>query len=222
MYKITEDNEKMLRKGFTLAEVLITLAIIGIVAALTIPTLISKYQKSVTVNKLKQTYSLLLNSVKLSEIDNGPVQQWDMAPEDMELWLNKYITPYVKSTPKAASQIILANGVLLSFSKDEEQLLVNAFLDGKTSGAMSNKNRFRFYIGHSTQNNKNCQKKLYCENKSEVIPYDYTDVIIDRSEDLREYMLASDDYGCKTGSNMAMCTALIMHDGWKISDDYPW
>ena len=31
-------------KGFTLAEVLITLAIIGVVAALTIPTLITNYQ----------------------------------------------------------------------------------------------------------------------------------------------------------------------------------
>ncbi len=33
--------------AFTLAEVLITLAIIGIVAALTIPTLISNYQKKI-------------------------------------------------------------------------------------------------------------------------------------------------------------------------------
>ena len=35
----------MFKKGFTLAEVLITLAIIGIVAALTIPTLVQNYQK---------------------------------------------------------------------------------------------------------------------------------------------------------------------------------
>ena len=35
----------MFKKGFTLAEVLITLAIIGIVAALTIPTLIQNYQE---------------------------------------------------------------------------------------------------------------------------------------------------------------------------------
>lgn len=35
----------MIKKGFTLAEVLVTLGIIGIVAAMTIPMLISKYQK---------------------------------------------------------------------------------------------------------------------------------------------------------------------------------
>lgn len=34
------------QKGFTLAEVLITLGIIGIVASMTMPTLIGKYQKN--------------------------------------------------------------------------------------------------------------------------------------------------------------------------------
>lgn len=34
-----------MKKGFTLAEVLITLGIIGVVAAMTIPTLVSKSQQ---------------------------------------------------------------------------------------------------------------------------------------------------------------------------------
>ena len=37
----------MYKKGFTLAEVLITLGVIGIVAAMTIPTLVANYQKKV-------------------------------------------------------------------------------------------------------------------------------------------------------------------------------
>ena len=41
----TEQHNGLWPKGFTLAEVLITLAIIGIVAALTIPTLIQNYQE---------------------------------------------------------------------------------------------------------------------------------------------------------------------------------
>lgn len=45
--------------GFTLAEVLITLGIIGVVAALTIPTLISKYQKTQYVTQLKKAYTEL-------------------------------------------------------------------------------------------------------------------------------------------------------------------
>ena len=44
-------------RGFTLAEVLITLGIIGVVAAFTIPTLVSNYQKSQYVTKLKKFYT---------------------------------------------------------------------------------------------------------------------------------------------------------------------
>ena len=45
--------------AFTLAEVLITLGIIGVVAALTLPTLISNYQKRVYVTQLKKSVSVL-------------------------------------------------------------------------------------------------------------------------------------------------------------------
>ena len=45
--------------AFTLAEILITLGIIGIVAALTIPTLISKYQEKVLENQFKKSYAIL-------------------------------------------------------------------------------------------------------------------------------------------------------------------
>ena len=45
------------KKAFTLAEVLITLAIIGIVAAITIPTLMANYQKTQYVTQAKKAYS---------------------------------------------------------------------------------------------------------------------------------------------------------------------
>lgn len=41
------------RFGFTLAEVLITLGIIGVVAAMTIPVMISSYNKHITETRLK-------------------------------------------------------------------------------------------------------------------------------------------------------------------------
>ncbi len=44
----------MKKKGFTLAEILITLGIIGIVAAMTIPTLISNYKKKEYSTKIKK------------------------------------------------------------------------------------------------------------------------------------------------------------------------
>lgn len=59
------------KKGFTLAEVLITLAIIGVVAALTIPTLMSNYQKTQYVTQLKQVYSQISQALKLLMADQG-------------------------------------------------------------------------------------------------------------------------------------------------------
>ncbi len=58
-------------KAFTLAEVLITLGIIGIVATLTIPSIISAYRKRVTETKLKQTYSILSTALSAGETEYG-------------------------------------------------------------------------------------------------------------------------------------------------------
>ena len=57
--------------GFTLAEVLITLGIIGVVAAMTLPTLITNYQKKVHASKLIHTYSLINQGFKLYLAKNG-------------------------------------------------------------------------------------------------------------------------------------------------------
>ena len=38
-----------------MAEILITLGILGVVIAMTLPSVIGKYQKSVTVNRLRET-----------------------------------------------------------------------------------------------------------------------------------------------------------------------
>ena len=60
------------RKGaFTLAEVLITLGIIGVVAALTLPSLIQKYQDQVLENQLKKMYSTLSQVVQKAKADDG-------------------------------------------------------------------------------------------------------------------------------------------------------
>ncbi len=47
------------KSAFTLAEVLVTLGIIGIVAAMTIPTLQAKYQKQEYVTRLKKAYATI-------------------------------------------------------------------------------------------------------------------------------------------------------------------
>lgn len=89
------------RFGFTLAEVLITLGIIGIVAAMTIPNLVKNYQKKITVTKIKNILTILNQALKLSEVDNGEYANWQ-AP-DMATYVETYWIPYFKSAKKCTS-----------------------------------------------------------------------------------------------------------------------
>ena len=63
--------DKYRRVAFTLAEVLITLGIIGVVAALTIPSLIAKYQDKVLIQQTKKAFSVFQNGLALASQDNG-------------------------------------------------------------------------------------------------------------------------------------------------------
>ena len=65
------------KNGFTLAEVLITLVIIGVVAALVISPLINTYVESSTVSKVKKGLSILGQAKKLAEVQNGPIEGWN-------------------------------------------------------------------------------------------------------------------------------------------------
>lgn len=69
--------------AFTLAEVLITLGIIGVVAAMTLPALVQSYQKMVLKNQFKKSYANFFNAVKLAQAKIGsPVgcSYWTVNP----------------------------------------------------------------------------------------------------------------------------------------------
>ena len=65
------------RAAFTLAEVLITLGIIGVVAAMTMPVLIQNHREKVTVTQLKKTYSVLSQAMLMAVNENGTADMWD-------------------------------------------------------------------------------------------------------------------------------------------------
>ncbi len=65
-------------RGFTLAEVLITLGIIGVVAALTIPTLMQKIDERETVSKVKKFYSVFSEAYKLATLEHGTIDNWGL------------------------------------------------------------------------------------------------------------------------------------------------
>ena len=54
-----------MKKAFTLAEVLITLGIIGVVAAMTLPSLVASYNSKVLDTQSKKVQSVLSNGIKL-------------------------------------------------------------------------------------------------------------------------------------------------------------
>ena len=95
--RFTSHHSLKRKSAFTLAEVLITLGIIGVVAALTLPSLIANYSKIQTVAQLKKGYSVLEQTIKNAENDYGEVNNW---PEwdDAEIILNKYFVPYLQGT----------------------------------------------------------------------------------------------------------------------------
>lgn len=82
-----------MKKGFTLAEVLITLGIIGIVAAMILPVLSSNYRKSLVAEHLKKFYTVMNQSVIQATCEYGDWQQWDVSSEKplIEYYLKKYL-----------------------------------------------------------------------------------------------------------------------------------
>ena len=68
MFKLYRTYRK---KAFTLAEVLVTLTIIGVVAAMTVPTLMRNYEKIQFQSGFKKAYSEVNQAIKLMVNDEG-------------------------------------------------------------------------------------------------------------------------------------------------------
>ena len=64
------------QKAFTLAETLITLSIIGVIAAMTVPTLMTNINNQQHITALKKAYSNLSNAVKMMAINMGCDTDW--------------------------------------------------------------------------------------------------------------------------------------------------
>ena len=84
--------------GFTLAEVLITLGIIGIVAAMTIPGIIVDYKIKQTISKLKKVQTTFSNAVLMAVNEYGPIDTWGLVKDDKESAqiLGIRLKPYLK------------------------------------------------------------------------------------------------------------------------------
>lgn len=96
-----------IKTGFTLAEVLITLGIIGVVAALTIPSLINNTNQKELITKYKKSFSVLNSATKQIVALNGSIDTSSAA---------NVVTQY-KSVMFAPKDALLNDGINFSPSK---------------------------------------------------------------------------------------------------------
>ena len=91
----------MFKKAFTLAEVLITLGIIGVVAAITLPNLIKAYKKHEVEVRLEQNYSIIQNALLMAQAEHGDPATWEglgitKTRPNVVNFFEKYLLKYMK------------------------------------------------------------------------------------------------------------------------------
>lgn len=233
MVNITALKGLRLKQGFTLAEVLITLGIIGIVVAMTLPAIITNYQKKVTVEKVKTTYSILSTAINNSKNDHGDISNWDTTLSDAE-FAKRYILPYLKITQVAKSKIdlyplrtlstqggsssnylywttnlqsapiyILSNGSYFVHKYQANELWIVVDINGRQKPNVMGIDGFSFNIDPKT---------------NQLVPTGFGE----SRNNLKSNKLAcvrDASWQYYRGGN---CAALMMMDGWTISKDYTW
>ena len=89
----------MKKLAFTLAEVLITLGIIGVVAAMTIPMLYKNFRAIIYNAKCKKFQSVMSNAIRRSVDENGDISGWNA--EVVGSWVSSQ-----KNTAAIAQKIV--------------------------------------------------------------------------------------------------------------------
>ena len=222
--------------AFTLAEVLITLGIIGVVASMTIPTLIQNYKKKEAATRAKQAYSQISQAIRLSEAENGEFASWDTAmsnnaKENTKLFFDKYLAPYFKGLKLCDSKVEVCGASLSSND-------VVYFFPNGTSVAFLVKPGAKMYVMIDVNGPKkpnilgrdNFYFKTDDTEQKRLMPYGWFDGITREDVLRRGYTMYGDSrtMSCKKQAdeenelNRYGCTALLMLDGWEMKDDYPW
>jgi len=101
------------RKGFTLAEVLVTLAVIGIVAALTIPTLIQSSSQKQAKTSIKKAMSVLNQALAMSIAENS----LDANATNQSADLKGLFGTYLSAIQSTDTSITTADGMKYTFYK---------------------------------------------------------------------------------------------------------
>ena len=235
-------HDKKKKVAFTLAEVLITLGIIGVVAALTLPALMQNYRNHVVEARLKKFYTTFNQAIKLAEVEHGDKKYWYLDARGVELddnnnpiestseidkWFTKYLSQYI-----VYKKVIKTNGCVLYYLPDG-----SAFQFG-VIGNPSLRDIYFFPNGPERCDVTN-YAELHVLGGACVFSFEYRPnsnnpdwiELYDKGLEPAKFnwdgtvqKLKYDGFrGCyASGGNHAYCTALIQLNGWKIPKDYPW
>lgn len=225
---VVRSNKKLLF-GFTLAEVLITLGIIGVVASLTMPSVIVNYQKQRTVAQLKKVYTVLNQAIKLSEAENGGYEYW-LKPPDIDAieYFDKYLRPYMKILKTCDNY--RACGYSTSspwYYKDGAKVQVTVAFKENMATVMLSDGVVVLFMVFIPDNSDIEATYVIVDLNGPKGPNTYGKDLF-RFKRINGKGIMPDDYHLDTprcsesGSNGVDCASKIMKDGWQISDDYPW
>lgn len=228
-------NVKIDFRAFTLAEVLITLGIIGIVAAITIPPLIANNQKNTTVTRLRGIYSILNQAYSLSVKDNGEKAGWSWPTTGYDQagtinFVETNFLPYLKINKNCGYNNSSAcfstgkkflNGSEPFYYYGGYQVILN---NGVSIDFMLEVNLFEIVVDVNGNSGPNLFGKdifflaLYKNNSKPIIFYGQGIA--------KTTLLTQSTWGCNisvdTAQSGTFCGAVILNDGWQIASDYPW
>ncbi|MBE7706116.1 MAG: type II secretion system protein [Cyanobacteria bacterium SIG30] len=231
-------------KAFTLAEVLITLAIIGVVAALTIPSVITNYQNQERATALKRAYSALANTTNLAIKDYGPISSWQISEGAYNIntsrdFIEKYMLPYLRISKDCGLNIDGDCSFDFSYNNNPEVFSLSHsfarfFLADGTAVALNARN-FGTVTSAQINIDVNGQKKpnkwgvdIFMFNYFLKNGDNYTGKLVpacvpdDHDNCLFEESLKHGTNACAKDKNGGYCAYLIMQNGWKIptKDEY--
>lgn len=232
----------MKKQAFTLAEVLITLGIIGIVAAMTLPAIMANTDKTKTVSQLKKAYTNLAQAVKLSEVKNESCEYWDYTlPADE--FFKRYLSEFLSIGASSITDLNVQYKYLNGNDCFEDLCTTDSYIRALNDGTLIIVSRHQFLTnGRVISVDINGLKKpnvvgkdffsFAITPKNGVVPFGYGDFgfgDIDGEGNAqffgnydRNVLTANKTYACNKAKQGFWCTALIMYDGWEIKRDYPW
>ncbi len=196
-----------IKRGFTLAEILITLGIIGIVAAMTLPALNTSIRRKTASARLKTFYSRMKQMLLTAENEQGDAGYWNTRLPSSEFW-DTYFLPYIKATKgQKGDKIYFYDGSSLSLFGHGDCLELEYDYNGDKGPNQWANDKYWFIICSEATNN-NSNKNRWCSG--------FCARRLDADKNNRTKLYND----CK--SNRKLCSALLEYDHWEFLSDYPW